>query len=83
MLCRPTIYRWKKQLVTTGSTIPQKRNPPPQKSSIEDWEKFEEFVKINGDKTQQEMADLWGNVSRYAIGRGLKKLGYTRKKKTY
>ena len=36
---------------------------------------------INGDKTQKELAQLWGNVSHHTISRALKKLGITRKKK--
>jgi hypothetical protein len=55
--------------------------PPPQLSKIRDWQKFEKFAVAHGDKTQKEMASLWGNVSRHTISRGLKKLGYTRKKK--
>jgi hypothetical protein len=39
------------------------------------------LVDNNGDKTQKELALLWGNISQQAISRGLKKLGYTRKKK--
>jgi arginine repressor len=38
-------------------------------------------VDNNGDKTQKELAQLWGNISQQTISRGLKKLGYTRKKK--
>jgi arginine repressor len=37
-------------------------------------------VDNNGDKTQKELAQLWGNISQQTISRGLKKLGYTRKK---
>ncbi|MFB2983904.1 hypothetical protein [Microseira sp. BLCC-F43] len=39
------------------------------------------MVDNNGDKTQKELAQLWGNISQQTISRGLKKLGYTRKKK--
>jgi hypothetical protein len=42
---------------------------------------FKEFVECYGDKTQQEMSELWGKGSRHTISRGLKKLGITRKKK--
>ncbi|WP_434222875.1 helix-turn-helix domain-containing protein [Limnospira platensis CENA597] len=80
-LSRPTIYRWKLQLETTGSTTPRSKNPPPYPSKIKDWQKFKEFVDQNGDRTTEEMARLWGGCSRHAISRGLKKLGYTRKKK--
>lgn len=63
----------------TGSTAPQKSVPPPQPSKIKDLDRFEEFVELNADKTQKELAQLWGGVSHHTISRALKKLGYTRK----
>ncbi len=46
------------------------------------WEKFREFVEVNGDKTQVEMASLWqGEISARTISRALKKIGFSRKKK--
>jgi transposase len=80
-ISRPTLYRWKQQLEEIGSTAPLKSVPPPQPSLIRDWDKFQEFVDINGDRTQKELAKLWGNVSHHTISRALKKLGITRKKK--
>ncbi len=80
-ISRPTLYRWVKKFETTGSTQPEKSIPPPQTSKIQDWQKFQEFIELHGNKTQKEMASLWGNVSHHTISRGLKKLGYTRKKK--
>lgn len=80
-ISRPTLYKWKNQCQATGSTSPLKNTPPPQPANIRDWDKFTEFVDKHGDKTQEEMACLWGNCSRHTISRGLKKIGYTRKKK--
>ena len=80
-ISRPTLYRWKKQLEEIGLTAPLKSVPPPQPSKIRDWDKFKEFVDTHTDKTQKELAQLWGNVSHNTIGRGFKKLDYTRKKK--
>ncbi len=80
-ISRPTLYRWIEQFEITGSTSPCKSLPPPQVSKIKDFLKFKEVVDNNGDKTQKELAELWGNISQQAISRGLKKLGYTRKKK--
>ena len=79
-ISRPTLYRWMEQFEKTGSTAPRRSVPPPQPGKITDWKKFQEFIKINGDKTQKELAKLWGNVSPDTISRGLMKLGYTRKK---
>lgn len=80
-ISRPTLYRWIEQFEINGSTAPCKSIPPPQVSKIKDWEKFKEVIDNNGDKTQKELASLWGNISQQTISRGLKKLGYTRKKK--
>lgn len=81
MISRPTLYRWLQQFDITGSTAPKPRVLPPQLAKIQDWKKFEEFVEHHGDQTQKELAPLWGkNVSHHTISRGLKKLGYTRKK---
>jgi len=80
-ISRPTLYRWVDQFELTGATAPCSRLPPPQESKIKDIEKFKKLVDSNGDKTQKELAELWGDISQQAISRGLKKLGYTRKKK--
>ena len=79
-ISRPTLYKWQRQLETTGSTAPQVPGPPTWLSKIKDWKKFQEFVEQHAEKTQEEMAILWGNCSRHTISRGLKKIGYTRKK---
>jgi len=42
---------------------------------------FKEFVERHGDQTKQQMCELWGKGSRHTISRGLKKLGFSRKKK--
>jgi hypothetical protein len=64
--------------------------PPGNGHKITDWEKFREFAKTNGDKTQVEMAKLWeGEISdslrdsfaSRTISRALKKIGFTRKKR--
>ena len=48
---------------------------------ITDWERFREFTKQHGGKTQSEMASLWGdNVTQQNISDALQKLGLSRKK---
>lgn len=80
-ISRPTLYRWIRQWETTGTTAPIKSVPPPQESKIQDWQQFREFVDANNDKTQTELAQLWGGgVTNHVISRGLRKIGYTRKK---
>jgi transposase len=49
---------------------------------ITDWERFREFAKQYGDKTQSQMAKLWGdNVTQQNISDALHKIGYSRKKR--
>ena len=49
---------------------------------ITDWERFRAFVLKHGDKTQAQMASLWGdNVTQQNISDALDKLGVSRKKK--
>jgi predicted HTH transcriptional regulator len=46
--------------------------------SITDWKKFTEFASENGDKTQEQMAQLWeGDISKRTISRALEKIGFT------
>jgi len=48
---------------------------------IPDWDRFGEFAKKHGDKTQVQMAKLWGdNVTQQNISEALKKIGLSRKK---
>ena len=85
-ISRPTLYKWQNQFQTTGSIKPLTPVRSSSSSHIKNWGKFQEFVDFYGDKTQSEMAELWSieigkKVSHDTISRGLKKLGYTRKKK--
>ena len=49
---------------------------------ITNWQKFREFVQQHGDKTQAQMAQLWGDkVSQQNISDALGKIGVSRKKK--
>ena len=42
---------------------------------IVDWDKFRDFVKEPGDKTQSEMAELWdGEISQRTMSRALQKI---------
>ncbi len=48
---------------------------------IQELGKFREFVKENGDKTQKQMAQLWGDdATQQNISYACWKLGITRKK---
>lgn len=79
---RNTINLWLKRQAQTGDYQALPNQPPGNNHKILDWEKFRDFVKIHGDKTQVEMAKLWQEkISDRTISRALKKIGFTRKKR--
>jgi len=81
-ISRNTIRLWLKRQRETGDFEALPNQPPGNGHKITDWEKFASFVAANGDKTQVEMAQLWPEeISERTISRGLKKIGFTRKKK--
>lgn len=80
-ISRNTINLWCHRKAKTGDVLPKARQTPPTPGKITDWEKFQAFVKANRDKTQTELAQLWGGVSQRTISRALQKIDYTRKKK--
>jgi transposase len=81
-LSRNTINLWLKRQAETGDYQALPNRPPGNNHKILDWEKFRDFVKIHGDKTQVEMAQLWSEeISDRTISRALKKIGFTLKKR--
>jgi transposase len=81
-ISRNTIDLWLKRKAETGELKPKVNKPPGSNHRITDWEKFREFAKVHGDKTQSQMAELWeGEISTRTICRALKKIGFSRKKK--
>ena len=77
-----TIRLWLKRERETGDFQALPNQPPGNGHKITDWEKFTKFVEVNADKTQVEMAQLGTEeISERTISRGLKKIGFTRKKK--
>ena len=81
-ISRNTIDLWLKQKAQTGSLAQRPIHSSGSNHKITDWEKFREFAKTHGDKTQKQMAQLWdGEISPRTISRALHKIGFTRKKK--
>jgi transposase len=81
-ISRNTIDLWFKRKAQTGDFKPHPTRPPGHSHKITDWEKFGEFAKAHGDKTQEQMAQLWeGEISDRTISRALHKIGLTRKKR--
>ncbi len=63
-----------------GSFASKKPGSVGYNHKITDRNAFTEFAKKHGGKTQSEMAELWGNISRQTIHPALKNIGFTRKK---
>jgi transposase len=80
-ISRNTIGLWLKRLAQTGGFEALPNQPLGNGHKITDWEKFKEFVRTHGDKTQVEMSELWSEkISDRTISRALKKIGFSRKK---
>jgi transposase len=80
-LSRNTINLWLKRREETGDYKAIEGYQKGYKPKLADLEKFKEFARQHGGKTQAEMASAWGgDISARTIGKGLKKIGFTRKK---
>jgi transposase len=81
-ISRNTIDLWLKRKAQTGDFQAKVNQPPGSNHKITDWEKFRQFALTHGDKTPEQMAQLWdGEISSRTISRALQKIGFTRKKK--
>lgn len=79
-ICRQTLYSWLALEKTQGHLQPQTGFQKGHSHGIKDLDKFREFVGLHPDYTQEEMAEHYG-VGSSTIGRSLKKIGYSRKKR--
>ena len=81
-MSRNTIDLWIKRRDQTGDCQACSGYQTGSGHKITDWERFRAFAKEHGDKTQTEMAQLWGEpISQRTISRALKRIGFTRKKR--
>jgi transposase len=63
-ISRNTINLWLKRKKETGDFQAFSSRPKTDHLKIDNGQKFRDFVKVNGDKTQEEMASLWkGEIS--------------------
>ena len=81
-ISRNTLDLWLKRREVTGSAAPIRhyhRGPEPK---IKDLDAFRAFAQTHGHLTQQQMADLWPEpITNRTIGKALKRIGFTRKKR--
>lgn len=81
-ISRNTLDLWLKRKEQTGDCQAITQYQQGCRHKITDWQRFREFVREHGGKTQGEMASLWGDgVSQQNISDALGKLGLSRKKR--
>lgn len=84
-ISRNTIDLWLKRRAVTGDVLTLSRQEAASRSArrgITNTSEFEAFVREHPSATQAELARLWKeSVSRQTVGRALRKIGYTRKKR--
>ena len=81
-ISRNTLDLWLKRREVTGSVAPIRhyyRGPEPK---INDIEVFRAVAQAHGLLTQQQMAERWPEaITNRTIGKALKRIGFTRKKR--
>lgn len=81
-ISRNTLDLWLKRREQTGDYQAIANFQTGCRHKITDWERFRTFVKQHGDKTQAQLAALWGdNVTQQNISDALGKIGVSRKKR--
>ena len=81
-ISRNTIDLWLKREQATGECQAITKYQQGCRHKITDWERFKQFAKENGGKTQGQMAKLWGEgVTQQNISDALERIGLSRKKK--
>ena len=81
-ISRNTLDLWLKREKQTGECRAITNYQQGCRHKITDWQRFGEFVRQHGGKTQAQIAKLWGNnVTQQNISDAMQKLGVSRKKK--
>ena len=79
---RNTLHLWIKRKDETGDYQAITHYQQGYGDKITDWDKFRAFVAEHQDKTQAQMAELWGHdLTQQNISDALIKIGFTRKKR--
>lgn len=85
-ISRNTLDLWLKRRAQTGSVSATRVYPRGPQPKIDDLEAFGQFAQAHGHLTQQAMAVHWAQqggatVSDRTLGKALKRIGFTRKKR--
>jgi len=79
-ISRNTLHQWRQRQAATGDWGAKRGYQKGHSPKITDWEEFRSFVDAHAGQPMAAMAALRG-VGRTTIERGLKKIGYSRKKR--
>lgn len=80
-ISRNTLDLWLKRAEETGDERANTNFPRGGFSKIRDWQKFRDFVLKHKDKTQKQIAELWGdNLTQQNVSDACQKREITRKK---
>ena len=80
-ISRNTLNLWLKREQETGDYQAIAGYQKGKKRKIKNLQSFEKFVLQHNTKTQQQIAQLWGdNLTQQNVSDAMKKLGITRKK---
>lgn len=81
-ISRNTLDLWLKREATLGHCHAIQNYQQGSNHKITDWQRFREFIKQHGGKSQAQLAKLWGDgVSQQNISDALHKIGVSRKKR--
>lgn len=81
-ISRNTLDLWLERKQQTGDYQSITGFQKGSRHKITDWQAFSDFAHKNSGKTQAQMAKLWGDgVTQQNISKGLRKIGFTRKKR--
>ena len=80
-ISRNTLDLWLKKQEETGDFQAQARPRAGRSQKIKDEAKFRQFVQQHSGKTQQQIAQLWGeNLTQQNVSDAMKRFNITRKK---
>ena len=81
---RQTIYNWISIKEETGKLEGKSGYQKGHSHKINDLEQLEKFLLAHPDKTLKQLSALWPQkISGWTLGRWIKRLGYTYKKKPF
>lgn len=81
-ISRNTLDLWLKREATLGHCHAIKHYQQGSRHKITDWQRFREFIKQHGGKSQAQLANLWGDgVTQQNISDALHKIEVSRKKR--